>query len=579
MNIKASSNRGLLIAGVVLTALFAVITWLSGDFEPDDPLKKRPVIAVVAIFSVAFCVYIFSVYRFTSRPSARRIPSNSQSQSNAFSSTSVPIIIGIAIAMRVVGLFSTPILEIDLYRYIWDGNATVAGVSPYDFSPQQVLEAAKLQPDQSPPGNANPNLRRLADLSTSSESLHSVLSTIHFGYLPSPYPPVSQLVFAVSAALTPDQASVETHLLVMRFLIVLFDLGSLWVLLVILRTLKLPLEWAIAYGWCPLVFKEFANSGHLDSITVFFTLLAAYTLLRQGRWAIPVSACFLAVATAGKFYPIVLMPVFFVAWIRLPEKTESTSALTTRWRQGFVGTLAYTVTVLALLYPMLRESTSTNELVSGANRSDGLHVFIRYFEMNDFLFMLTIENLKSEDLVLASRPAWFVVMPEETRATIVATGEAWNIPREEVPFRIARLLSVLVYGLVIIWLCWQLWNRRTFDSFLFGCFGSVAWVWFLSPTLNPWYWTWALVFIPFAVRREWLWISGLTMIYYLRFWFEYHYTGVSVFGTGYQGTEFFDYVVTCLEFGPWFACFVLLSLYRWKKPARDLIFRNRRLRW
>ena len=575
MSTKDPHTILLVLAGVVLTTIFAVISFLSGDFElvsrislpaGEDPLKQRPVVLVVALFLVAFSVYLFAVYRVCTN----RLASNRTTEvkdNRLFSSGAIPTIIGFAVLLRLVVLFSTPILEIDLYRYIWDGNALAAGVSPYDFSPQQVLEASS--PEFVRSTEIDPKLQRLAKLSQSSASLHSILSTIHFGYLPSPYPPTSQCVFALSALITPDQASLETHRFVMRFLIVLFDLATLWVLVLILRTLRLPTQWCVGYAWCPLVIKEFANSGHLDSITVFFTVLAAYVLIRQRKWAVPVSAGLLAVATAGKFYPLVLTPIFFMAWMRLRHQSDAShnakATTPTRWRQGIIGTAVYVATAAALLYPMLRESTSTNQLVSGENRSDGLHVFVRYFEMNDFLFMLAIENLKPQDLVTASHPVWFVVVPETVRESIAATGESWGIPRSEVPFRIARILSVLVYGALVAWMCWRIWRERSADSFLRGCFGAVAWLWFLSPTLNPWYWTWALAFIPFVVRREWLWISGLTLIYYLRFWFEYQYNGVSVFGTGYQGTDFFDYVVTWIEFGPWFGCFVLFGILRLRR--------------
>ena len=551
MNASVQSRRGLLIGGFALVALYAIITWLSHDFgDPSVTLQQRPVVAVVSLFSLAFCVYLFAVYKFALGL-----------KSEPFSFASVPTIVVFAIAMRVIVLFSTPILEIDLYRYVWDGNATLAGVSPYDYSPQQVFQAAQQHGNVAPELTVTPELEKLGDLVNASPSLHSILSTIHFGYLPSPYPPVSQAVFAVSAALTPDHASVSTHLLVMRLLIVLFDFGTLWIVILLLRALNLPQGWAIAYGWCPLVIKEFANSGHLDSITVFFTALAALFALRQTKWAVPISAFVLGLATAGKFYPVVLVPVFLVAWMRLP------SASSTRWRQGVLGIIVYAATVLFLLYPMLRESTSTTELVGGENRSDGLHVFVRYFEMNDFLFLLTVENLKPPDLATTSKPPWFVVVPESVRLHIVSAGESMGISRGEVPFLLARFISVVVFGLIVVWLCRKLWGSRTRACFLDCCFASLAWVWFLAPTLNPWYWTWALAFIPFATNRAWLWISGLTMIYYLRFWFEYHYTGVNVFGTRYQGTEFFDYVVTWIEFGPWFVCFIILGAYRLRSKS------------
>ncbi len=526
--------------GAVLLGLFAAITFISERFTLASPEKERPILVVFALFTVAFGVYLFAVRRAVR------------------SSVSVTRIFEFAIAFRVIMLFSTPILEIDVYRYIWDGNAAAVGVNPYEFSPKQVLEAQDTAPA---------NLRRLSELSKSSPALQAILETVHFGQLPSPYPPVSQAVFATSALLTPNDASIRTHLLVMRTFIVLFDLGTLWLVVLLLRRLEMPTGWAIAYGWCPLVLKEFANSGHLDSITVFLTVAAAYALVRGGRLAVVASAALLAAATAAKFYPLVLLPVFAVAWVRF-------NADKPRWARGLAGVASYVAIGSVLLFPMFTDTSPPEQYVSGEQNSDGFHAFVRYWEMNDFLFMLAIENLKPDELVTASHPGWFVVVPESVRSSVVAKGvSTYGLPPGEVPFLTARLLTVWIFGCVVLWTCWRLWRQTSANNFLRACFTSVAWVWLLAPTQNPWYWTWSLAFIPFAFRREWLWIAGLTMIYYLRFWFEYHYTDKQVFGTAYQGTDFFDYVVTCIEFGPWFIVFWAGSLWRLRrKPlSRSLV--------
>jgi hypothetical protein len=39
----------------------------------------------------------------------------------------------------------------------------------------------------------------------------------------------------------------------------------------------------------------------------------------------------------------------------------------------------------------------------------------------------------------------------------------------------------------------------------------------------------------------------------LGFWLVCHFAETPVLGTRYQGPWFFDYVVSWLEFGPWFA--------------------------
>jgi hypothetical protein len=68
--------------------------------------------------------------------------------------------------------------------------------------------------------------------------------------------------------------------------------------------------------------------------------------------------------------------------------------------------------------------------------------------------------------------------------------------------------------------------------------------------------------LPFARGRAWLALSGLVMIYYVRFWLTFHYPDTPVLGTCYNGPLFFDYVVTWLEFGPWFVVLGLAFLGR-----------------
>lgn len=54
----------------------------------------------------------------------------------------------------------------------------------------------------------------------------------------------------------------------------LFDLGVMYLLICLLKTTGHHPGWVIAYGWCPLVIKECANSGHLDSIAIFLAVVS-----------------------------------------------------------------------------------------------------------------------------------------------------------------------------------------------------------------------------------------------------------------------------------------------------------------
>ena len=83
-------------------------------------------------------------------------------------------------------------------------------------------------------------------------------------------------------------------------------------------------------------------------------------------------------------------------------------------------------------------------------------------------------------------------------------------------------------------------------------FLTLAWFWFLSPTQNPWYWCWALPFVPFAKSRVWYLVAMMTLLYYLRFWF----------GHIKLDNAAFDIAVPVFEFAPILILLVLDSLRR-----------------
>jgi hypothetical protein len=72
--------------------------------------------------------------------------------------------------------------------------------------------------------------------------------------------------------------------------------------------------------------------------------------------------------------------------------------------------------------------------------------------------------------------------------------------------------------------------------------------------------------LPFARGRAWILMSGLVLVYYLRFWFEYHYVDIPVWRTGYRGVVFYDLVITWVEFAPWML-FLAIDAIRRKQPT------------
>lgn len=101
---------------------------------------------------------------------------------------------------------------------------------------------------------------------------------------------------------------------------------------------------------------------------------------------------------------------------------------------------------------------------------------------------------------------------------------------------------------------------------------TLAWFWLLAPTLNPWYWTWALPLLPFARGRAWWAVSCVLFLYYLRFWLIVHWPDApGPLGMGYSGSGFFDFVVTWVEHAPWMLWLAAGAVHRkwWNRGCRE----------
>jgi hypothetical protein len=533
--------------------IYAVILILSREFRLELPLEERPVVAVVAVFLAAFLLYLIAIRLARRAAQDRRL---------------VGVILLSSLTMRLVLLPSTPIQEIDIYRYLWDGVTASQGINPFRYTPRQVLDA-------SPQAESDVDLALLARLSRQHPPTGEILRRVHHRELPTVYPPVSQAVFAAAAVTTPGEATVECRMIVMKVWLVLFDLATLGLVMWLLRWTKLPLGLSVVYGWCPLLLKEVANSGHLDTIAVFLTTLAVCLVAQLATprpasqsgtsWIAIGASLSLAMAVGAKLYPIVLAPLIMAAFVRRLG-----------WRAAIPIALVLGATALMLcpMFVTTRSSASrlaarpvevaeaAAEYAQTGEPSDGLKAFLTRWEMNDFLFLLVIENLKTAD-VRGEHTAWFSLVPDELRESVVGRVPAnWVADRWGAAFVVARGMTLLPLICVASWLIWRSIRVDDITVWLESAFLTLAWFWLLSPTQNPWYWTWVLPLLPWTRNRVWLAVSGLVLIYYMRFCLAYHLETTPVLGTPYVGVVFFDLVVTWFEFGPWFLCLLISWGYR-----------------
>jgi hypothetical protein len=258
-------------------------------------------------------------------------------------------VILLGLVARMIMFISTPILEDDYYRYLWDGGVLANGFNPYRYSPQDILdEKVPDIPDE---------LRRLADDAV------PVLQRINYPRLRTIYPPVAESAFAVAHIIRPWSMTAW------RAVLLTFDLGTLYLLFKILRRSNLPLIGLVIYWWNPLLIKEIYNSGHMD-VVIFPFILGALMFSMKQRYALASGT--LGIAVGVKFWPAVLLPVILRPLLSKPKHLVP-------------AVVVFACVSSVMFLPFLE---------AGLGSDSGFRAYSRYWEMNDALFMLILWVVK-----------------------------------------------------------------------------------------------------------------------------------------------------------------------------------------
>jgi len=230
-------------------------------------------------------------------------------------------------------LLATPGSDDDIHRYLWDGRVQRLGYNPYVVIPSDPALA----------GLHTPQTR-----------------TLNNPDLPTPYPAGAELFFR---AVT----TIHESIFALKVAFVLCDLAIVFILLDVLRRSGQGPHWVLAYAWNPLLAVEVAGSGHIDIVGVLLLLVSFAALGR--RWRAPAALAF-GLAVAVKFFPIVLLPLY---WKRV------------RIRDGVLSG-----TIVGLLYlPFLNH---------GRIPIGSLGTYVRSFRFNDPMFAM-LQRVATPQLV------------------------------------------------------------------------------------------------------------------------------------------------------------------------------------
>lgn len=182
--------------------------------------------------------------------------------------------------MRLLLLFSFPALSDDIYRFIWDGRLLLNVTDPYKQLPTDYVAMGLDGIDQ---------------------ALFQKLNSKEYF---SVYPPFNQAFFFISVLFSPN--SVFWSAVVLRIVILLFELGNIRLIRKLLKHYDLPQKYGLLYALNPLVILELTGNLHFEAIMIFFLLLALW-YYEQGK--LHHSAIYFGLSVATKFLPLVFLPL------------------------------------------------------------------------------------------------------------------------------------------------------------------------------------------------------------------------------------------------------------------------------
>lgn len=242
--------------------------------------------------------------------------------------------------IRVVLIFALPNLSDDLYRFVWDGRCTHAGISPYAYLPTVLVEQGIT--------GLSPALYR----ELNSPDYYSV------------YPPMAQLLYFLSSSPTYSLATSAGILKALHIAIELAGAVALYQIALHYYTQAKALRITSVYYLCPLVIVEGVGNLHHEPMSMGLLLVSLW-LLQTKRY---LSSAVAVVVGAGiKLIPVIIIP--FVLY-RLAGKA--------RWH--YLLGLAASSTVMAI--PLLVG-------LDIANFAESIDLYFRKFEFNASVYYVS----------------------------------------------------------------------------------------------------------------------------------------------------------------------------------------------
>lgn len=284
--------------GIMIAIVSIGLSMLSWGFPYGAELSDTPFGLYLGIALVAGALWMW-------------IPSKIQAQESSRNTVLCILIIGLF--TRCAMFVSTPVLEDDSYRYLWDGAVTASGLDPYEYAPGDASTAPLLGGQQA--DTADTELEVLKKLAADHPEFHA---RINYPFVSTIYPPVTQAAFAIAHFIDPF------GLTGWRLVLLAADLATFVLLVSLLRAYGRAPEWAAVYWWNPVIILQGFGAGHMDVLVLPFLLA---TLLFAKQCKLHWSMLCLAGAVGIKIWPALLLPLILRPVLFQPSRLIGLSLL------------------------------------------------------------------------------------------------------------------------------------------------------------------------------------------------------------------------------------------------------------
>ncbi len=359
----------------------------------------------------------------------------------------------LGLALRLIAFPTTPILEDDWRRYLWEGAVVRAGLNPYEHPPADGLDLEILAPlrslgsDSAQPAPSPATDRMIAIGADNSDYPEKV----NHPYLSSVYPLTGQGAFLAANLIAP------LNLAAWKAILAGADIATFLLLLRILAAYGIARRWALLYWLNPLLVFEIYNVAHMD-ILLGPLLLGAIGLANARRPGLAGAA--LAGAVGVKIWPALLAPLFARVFLKSPARLALFAS-------------AFSALSLILLGPLL---------AAAGDGASGLAAYAADWRRNAFLFPLIESALGgfNSDPNAAARAL--------VGAALLTLAGIFLIRPDPAGDRLPARALILTCALF-----------------------------FLSPTGYPWYAIWIFILWPFAPLAGIGLLAATLPFYHLRF--------------------------------------------------------------